>query len=144
MLVLGVLSIAAAGMVTQLGGPEAALDAVKKSLKGNNRGGFGVLRADDDLAPKRKWLKLSPKAPASPNAPAPPQPPQPLQLAQPKAASAVKPGKVADKQKEEPLEQALTVSGPAAGNKRRKLFKDATNHVRTTLTSLGNKLVRRK
>lgn len=156
MLVLGVLSIVAACMVAQLGGPEAALDAVKKSL--NGRGGFGMMRADEALAPKRKWgLKLPPKPPAPPKQPAPLK--QPPQLAQPKAsapppsegkaaaaraarkaAGAAQSGKAADKPKEEPPHQTLSVIPTGPGEKRRKLFKVAT----TYLTSIGNKLVRRK
>lgn len=132
------------------------MDAVKKSLSGNSKGGFGVMRAEDDLGKKRKFGGKPPKpqkppAPLSPPSPPPSQPQLAQQPKQPKATSAEKKAsKAADKPKMEPKkeelpEQAVTLSGKATGVKRsRRLMKAAGDHAREALTSLGNKFLRRK
>ena len=55
-MLVGLLCLSAAGMVHQLGGPDAALSAVMKTV--GPRSGFGLLKADDKTLPKkhRKWF----------------------------------------------------------------------------------------
>ena len=115
-------------MVYQLGGPEAAINAVKKTFD-PRLPGFGVLSADEVLAPKKKRApkkkKDEPKKPAAgtgpptlPKAPAKAPPPSP--------------------QKASTSTGLVVTGGPAKKRKAMHLW------AREALTNIKNKVLKRK